>query len=839
MRETDSLRVVAWVFLCGVLWAGCSSGRVTEIEPSGRIEVAVMPAPSDVESTPDGKGPPTAGRVFPRSYRVYPRSSKPESVPVSGYDILHTELDLEPNFATRTVDGNVVHELVVVAESLSVLNLHGEGLSIHEALVFAQDSVIEAKWRLVAEDLIGIEPGVTLRATDTVFVQLAYSARPHLTGVRRGLHFVDPDGIDPARPTQIWTLGQPQDNRTWLPTWDYPNDRMTFDITVTVPDSLQTFATGTLADQEVDSDNKRSDRTVLNVPQPAYLIGFAAGSFATMEDEYVSQVGKRTMLLYNAEPRSADYLELIFGITPDVMRVVERKTAVSYPFEDLKQTAVRDYTAGGMENTTAVLYDDRIQHDERAHLYYTGRDLVVHEVAHQWFGDYVTCRSWSHLALNEGFANFFEQVYLEEAVGSAEAQEHRILDRNEYLEEASIFRRPIIWADYSDPNLLFDSHSYEKAELVLNTLRFEIGDEAFWSGVRRYLSSNEGFVEIADLKDAMERSTRRPQTRFFEQWFMEPGHPELLVDHGYDDTFGLYEVRVRQVQDTSLFPVYTLEAIVELNYESGAAYKERIRLATADTTYRFGVAGRISFVRFDEGDHLLADIKERKPIEQWLAQAVTDDEMASRHDAVMALAATEPDRNIGTTLIDIASQDDYDLVRMAALQALEPYRLLPEVVVLARRMALEDPSARTRRAAVHLLGQPRDPSAVAVLREALLDDSYHVVAEAVSSLAELRPTDFLKNIAPVLDLQSWEQVVELSILDALSNVPSPGALLYVEGQLAPSKPERLRVAALTTLSYLAESSDELKERAEVILARLSDDVHESVRSEAVRILEAL
>ncbi len=837
MRETDSRRLVALVLFCSVLLAGCSAGRVTE--SSDAIGSADIPTRSDFESNVAGSNLTRVSSAFPKSYRVYPRSVEPEAVPVSGYDILHTELDLTPDFETRTVDGNVVHELVITAESLSVIKLHGEELSIHEALVFARDSVIEATWNSLAKDLIGIQAGVTLRAMDTAFVQLTYTARPHRTGVRRGLHFVDPDGVDPARPTQIWTLGQPGDNRTWFPTWDYPNDRMTFDITVTVPDSLQTFATGTLADQELDSDNNRSDRSVLDVPQPAYLTGFAAGSFATMEDEYVSQVGKRTMLLYNVEPRFADHLDLIFGMTPDVMRVVEQKTAVSYPFEDLKQTAVRDYTAGGMENTTAVLYDDRIQHDERAHLYYTSRDLVVHEVAHQWFGNYVTCRSWSHLALNEGFANFFEQVFLEEAVGTAEAQEHRILDRNEYLEEASIFRRPIIWTDYPDPNLLFDSHSYEKAELVLHTLRFEIGDEAFWSGVRRYLSSNVGFVEIADLKDAMERSTRRPQTRFFEQWFMEPGHPELLVDHGYDDKFGLYEVRVRQVQDTSVFPVYALEAIVELNYESGAAYKERIRLSTADTTYRFGVAGRISFVRFDEGDHLLADIKETKPLEQWVAQAISDDEMAARHDAVRALAASEPSQQIGLTLIDVASADDYDLVRMTALQALEPYRLLPEVVVLARALALEDPSARTRRAAVRLLGETRDPSAVAILRDALNDASYHVIAEAVSSLAELRPAEFVENIAPVLDLQSWENVVELTILDVLANSPSPKGLPYIERQLAPYKPERVRLAAITALSFLAQSGDQWKERAEVILAGLSDDVHESVRNEAARILKVL
>lgn len=834
-RARNAYFHTALVLTIGLLLAGCSASRVPEAPPEQPSSPLQVEKDDAVVEDAAKKPPP----LFPRNYRVVTEPEMSPAEPVSGYDILQTSLDLEFDFSRRAVKGTAHHKLVVVDDSLRAITMHGRGLQISSASVLHGDTDFALSWEIEGEK-IRVPLQRTVHADDTLLVSIVYEAFPERVARGRGMRFVDPEGNDPSRPTQIWTIGQPEDNRMWFPTWDYPNDRMSFDITLTVPDSLATLSNGTLTTSETVRDGYRRDRWIFNATQPSYLTALAVGQFSFRSVEYQSPVGKRVPLLYAAEPQYAHLLEMIYGETPRMMEVLERKTALEYPFENLKQVSVREFTAGGMENSTLVLYGERLQHDRRAHLDYTGRDLIAHEVAHQWFGNLVTCRNWAHLALNEGFATFFEEIYLEEEFGRDAAQEHRIEDRQEYLQEAAHLRRPILWSGYPRADSLFDTHTYEKAELVLQALRFELGDESFWRGVRTYITTHAGdVVTFDDLKEAMERAVRRPLTRFFDQWYRQPGHPELLVTHEYNGDLGLYELRVQQVQDTSAFPVYDLDAVVELNFDGRESYRERIEIASVDTTFRFGISGRLSFVRFDEGDWLLADIVQRKPLEQWLTQVVADDEMAGRYDAIQALADFPRSSEIRDVLLEVAASDRSDFVRAAAVGALTPYSADTPTILHAREAARADPIARVRRAAVRLLAASGDASAVGVIGQALGDSSYLVVAEAITGYAAARPGASFGAFSGMLPERSWQDIVELAVLETLIAHPEQQAAGYIAKLLSPSRSERVRARALRARAAMARLGPELRKAVISDLEAYRDDLHAAVRREAERQLSQL
>src|SRR6185437_11759410 len=165
-----------------------------------------------------------------------------------------------------------------------------------------------------------------------------------------------------------------------------------------------------------------------------------------------------------------------------MIEAFEAKVGVPYAYEKYSQVAVQDFIFGGMENTSATTQTDRTLHDARAHLDFTSDSLVSHELAHQWFGDLLTCRDWSHGWLNEGFATFMERVWVENDTGQHggvdEAKYYSYQDLKEYLQEDSGgYRRPIVSNTYIEPIDLFDRHLYQKGGLVLNLLRYVLGED--------------------------------------------------------------------------------------------------------------------------------------------------------------------------------------------------------------------------------------------------------------------------------------------------------------------------------------------------------------------------
>jgi aminopeptidase N len=277
---------------------------------------------------------------------------------------------------------------------------------------------------------------------------------------RHGLFFVKPSETQPRKIPHAWTQSQDENARYWFPCMDYPHEKQRTSTTIVVPKGMFALGNGALIERKDEGDTTVF-RYRQDVPHSTYLMTMVAGPFVEIAQGKAG-VNKTPVFYYVLPGREADG-ERAFGNTPRMVELYEDRTGTPYPYARYSQIAVSDFIFGGMENTSATTQTDRTLHDERAHLDFSSDPLVAHELAHQWFGDLLTCRDWSHAWLNEGFATFFEAIWREHDLGDDEYLYHIFECVEEYLhEDAERYRRPIVCNTYRSPIEIFDRHLYEK-----------------------------------------------------------------------------------------------------------------------------------------------------------------------------------------------------------------------------------------------------------------------------------------------------------------------------------------------------------------------------------------
>lgn len=780
-----------------------------------------------------------------RVRHIQPSRPTPDVAEPHGFDLFSTVLDVGFDFEERAVHGTAEVRVISTQDGLESFDLHAVGMEIESVVSLLETGLTPLS---VSHAYNGrrltITPSRPLVFDEALRVLITYRAYPLVTSGLSGLafsgyglYFIDSDETDPYRPTQIWTQGQTENSRRWFPTWDYPNDKQTIDVSLTVPDRFSTFGNGRLVSSEPVATGLRQDRWVLDsIPTATYLTAFVIGDFAVVEDEYVRGDSTRVPLEYIVEHEYVDDAQRIFGATPSMMAVFEEETGLEYPWPNYKQAAVRDFTAGGMENTTITILHEGVQTDERGYLDYTAEDLIAHELAHQWFGNLTTAKDWANLAINESFASYLEEIYLEREYGRDKAQEHGIADRQAYLAQAQNLRRPIVWYGYDQEGEMFDRHSYQKGGQVLNQLRFELGDEIWRRGLNLFLTNNAGkSVEVDDLRDAMEEASGKSLREFFSQWFYLPGHPELDIEQGYFSGSNVYTIQVTQIQDLEQEPVFSFDANIELNYPNAPVERHRVRVVDADTTFSFRVPEKPSFVRFDEGNWLFAEIHLTQPIEEQIAMAAGDDEMAGRYDAVVALAR-RPQSPLVRQALERALNDPYPLVRETAARALEQYLRSPGIADALGRLA-RDESPSVRKASIEVLGGTENVGLLnGVLRSALVDPSYEIVALGIELFAQRFPTQAYTAFEQdqLFDISTSRSVVDLALIQALGVIKDERGGEYLSGRTELNHSERVREAAVAQLTPLSLEHTSFRGEVRDRLASLLGDRLDGVRLHAAR-----
>ena len=343
-----------------------------------------------------------------------------------------------------------------------------------------------------------------------------------------GMYFINADGKNPTKPTQMWTQGEPQSNCHWFPTLDAPNQKHTQRISITFPGKMQSLSNGKLTSSVDMYGNNgihlRTDVWVQNKPHAPYLTMLAVGNWVRLKDSLPWPIDpnlrkKETLPIeYLVEPQFKDDAKMIFGNTPEMIQFFSQYTGVKYPWDKYSQVVVRDFVSGAMENTSATVHMEQLQHDKYDHIDDTYEDYISHELFHQWFGDYVTAENWSDLTLNESFATYGEYLWREHKYGASNANQWL------YSTEKSIYYlsnyNPLLNHHYININQQFDGVRYQKGACILHLLRQFIGDDAFRTSMKRYLETFAfKSAEVDDWRQIIEEVTGMDMKPFFNVWY--------------------------------------------------------------------------------------------------------------------------------------------------------------------------------------------------------------------------------------------------------------------------------------------------------------------------------
>ncbi len=709
------------------------------------------------------------------------------------FDLLHTQLDVRFDWAKTHLLGVATLSLKPYCYPESKLVLDAKGFDVHKVGIVRGPVKYELKYEYDGAKL-SIDLGKEYTAADTLKIIIDYTAKPNELEAQgsaaiqgaKGLYFINPDKSDPSKPQQIWTQGETEASSCWFPTLDAPNERATQEIAMTVDKNFVTLSNGLMVSSKDNGDGTRTDVWRQSLPHAPYLAMMAVGEFAVVKDT----PWRGREVSYYVEPEYAPYAKLIFGNTPEMLEFYSNRMGVEYPWEKFSQIVVRDFVSGAMENTSAVVHFGALQHNSREHLDATMEGIIAHELFHHWFGDLVTCESWSNLPLNESFATYGEYLWDEHKYGWDEASATLDDSRAGYLGESQGKREQLIRYQYEDKEDMFDGHSYNKGGAVLHLLRSEVGDDAFFGSLKLYLSRNAYTdVEIDELRLAFEDVTGRDMHWFFDQWFLSPGHPELSVEYTANGTTQV-TAQVRQKQDLRYMPVYDLPIEFE-TYVNGKAVRHTFRMNTLDTTYVLNTGGAHQYISFDPDKVLLARISEKRTKEETIAQLRLGKGYMLKQEALEQLVGSMDNVQAVSAVLE-TTQDKFWLLRRAAFNKLEFYggtELRPQIRKAAIAAVMGDSMAAVRGAALDVLmavrSELKDPAISAevtpALEKAMSDSSYSVQSRAWKAMVSIHREETLAKVKAMGEVK--DPKTAQMIAGVLMTAKAPEAVGFIQAQL--------------------------------------------------------
>jgi aminopeptidase N len=670
--------------------------------------------------------------------------------PDRSFDTLHISLDLTVDFRQRALTGVCKTTIRAYQDRLKSLEFDAMDLQVSAASVDgARVKHASKKGKLTLKLSKGLSAGQEAE------VVIRYkTVKP-----KSGLHFVYPGSHNPKNPVQVWSQSQPEDARYWFPCHDAPQEKCTSEIKITVPKGFRAISNGSLIDTR-HSGSTSTYHWKMDKPHSIYLMSIAAGKFAEVADEWDG-----IPVTYYCEKGREQDARRGMGKTPKALKFFSEKTGVRYPYDKYAQVAVAEYP-GGMEHTTCTTQTDAILIDKRAHLDNDMDTLMAHELAHQWFGDLVTCRDWSHAWLNEGFATYFEVLFQEHDKGLDEADYEMLQNARAYFDEDSRrYRRPIVCATFKYPWTIFDRHLYEKGAWVLHMLRRELGDELWWKCIGHYLSKHrDQSVETSDLILALQEVTGKNFKPFFDQWVFKSGYPVFRVQYEWDKKAKSAKVWVLQTQDVSdENPFFKVK--VDFRF-TGRGFVKNVTEEITEHLFTYRLASEPQGFEFDPDYWLLKSPNIKKPQLMWEHQLLKAKRARARLAAADTVARWGSDASVALLERAIKTEKFWgaacEMVRsLGTVGSDAAYK------ALTRLAAQKHPKVRATVAAT--LGDQDRPEAVSILKKLARDASQRVEAAAYRGLGRLDARASQGLLVKGLSKASWRDGVSSSALSGLSS----------------------------------------------------------------------
>ena len=769
--------------------------------------------------------------------------AKPHYNPDRPGQVKHIFLDLTLDIPNQSFSGTCTIALLPIRNGTHQLTLDAVNLNIQSVQVEGTPQPFDYDGEQLHIRLIN-----PTEAGKEIKIAIAYSVEKP----QRGLYFIVPNQHYPNKPTQVWTQGEDEDSRFWFPCFDYPGQLATSEIRVKVPKPLIAISNGELIATEEDGEQKIYHWLQQQV-HPTYLMTLAVGDFAEIRDEW-----KGKPVTYYVEKGYEEDARRSMGKTPRMIEFFSEKFGYPYPFPKYAQVCVDDFIFGGMENTSTTLLTDRCLLDERAAIDNDRTEsLVAHELAHQWFGDLVVIKHWSHAWIKEGLASYSEVFWTDYEYGNDDAAYYLLGEAQSYLaEDSSRYRRPIVTHVYREAIELYDRHLYEKGACVYHMIRTELGDELFWKAIQTFVQDNaHNTVETVDLLRAIEKATGRNLLFLFDQYVFRGGHPDYKVAYSWDGDSQLAKVTVTQTQakndnNGSNSELFDLKIPIAFGYtqaDSNTAELKTftVRLHEREQSFYFPLEKKPQFISFDRGNNYLKTVALEYPISELKAQLQSDPDPISRIYAAKALAKKGGLEAV-KALSDALTSDSFWGVRVEAAKCLAQVKL--DQATDALIAGLNDKDARVRRSVVQALSKIKTSQSYDALKQVLGngDASYYVEGTAASALGKMVSATLKDKEDEVLQLLNnvlrerggWNEVVRSGAIAGLSQMKSsPVALEVILEYTTPGTPQPLRLTAIRALGTI--STGQTPNNTEWILEQLEELAGETFFLTQVAVVAAL
>jgi aminopeptidase N len=474
----------------------------------------------------------------------------------------------------------------------------------------------------------------------------------------------------------------------------------------------------------------------------------AVGDFAIIKDKW-----RNMEVNYYVEHAYAPYAKKIFGNTPEMLTFYSKILGYDYAWPKYSQIVVRDYVSGAMENTTATLHGDFLQKTSRELLddNKQGESVIAHELFHQWFGDLATCESWSNLTLNESFADYSEYLWFEHKYGKDMADEHSYKSMNNYIQFSQYAGdRDLVRFHYHDKEDMFDAVSYQKGGRILNMLRNYVGDSAFFRSLNLYLKTNAfKATEAHQLRLAFEEVTGKDLNWFFNQWYFGQGYPQLDINYVYDDAAKKVSVILQQQQKTG--KIFELPMAIDI-YSGGKKERHQVVMNAATDTFTFSYTTKPAFVNVDGDKVLLAKKTDHRDLSTYVYQFNHAPLYLDRREAIEACLKQQTTSEDARKVVAAALKDKFYGLRILTIRGLklDDAAVKEATVNTLSTIARNDDNALARAAALHQLGELKDPKYASVFEAAIKDSSYAAAGAALTGLFELEP-DKAYNLAKQME----------------------------------------------------------------------------------------
>ena len=707
----------------------------------------------------------------------------------SNIDVQHIKLDISVALKEKYISGKAYITLVPAEENFKQFELDAVGMYISKVELDPKGPLLfkySGKTKRVGYYLKSLKFDhdksklkIYLDSSYTTTDTLDFIIHYNTTNPEKGLYFISPTPEFPDKRYEVWSQGEGEDNRYWFPCYDYPNDMATTEIMVTTDSRYQTISNGVLK-QKYDKLNYITWHWVNDKPHVSYLVMLGIGQWDTISTSWDG-----IPIISYVPPGKKLWGENSYRQTADIMKFFSEYIGFRYPWGEFRQVAVQDFIYGGMENTGAVVLFEGSVYDEKTEPDYNATNLVAHELAHQWWGDVLTCKNWNEIWLNESFATYFQCLYTEHLLGKDEFDYNIYRNGNDAIKADSSIRKPIYIREGLTTN------TYDKGSVVLNMLRNLIGDEKFRKTMNIYITKNQ-FTPVVtkDLADALHEALDDPKFEqftenmdwFFEEWIYKAGQPEYKVDYKYNEETKELTLNASQVQRMDSSSVFKTPVPVEI-VTKGGIQSFIMETSSGVKSYVIKLDSKPLNVNFNKGNKVLCKLYFSKPKSDWIYQLKNSPDAIDRLTALNGLKDFIDDDDAVDAIKEKMRNDSFWGVRCEAVKVIAGSKN-KEVVEIFMKYMIDEKDPRVRRTYLLnikniLSNHPDEKENTAVIQYFLTnlitnETSYYSAADAITALSDILEKDKIFDaVIPYIEMDSHVDIIRRSVLTALAKSKDP------------------------------------------------------------------